>query len=159
MHSIHINLGSNVNRRKNIGHALQLIAKKMLIKQTSSCYETPAEGFVGDNFYNVGVDAQTDQSIEQIIRWLRDIENTMGRNRNQPKFSDRCIDLDLVLYGDLIAERHNIPRDDILKYAFVLKPLAELRPDEAHPTQNLDYQTLWRNFKKTHHPNIQAILL
>jgi len=66
---------------------------------------------------------------------LHDIENSLGRDRSLPKFSSRMIDLDLVLYGGIIDETLNVPRKDILKYAFVLAPLAELNPEANSSTR------------------------
>ena len=54
---------------------------------------------------------------------MHKIEDSLGRNRAAPKFSSRIIDLDLVIYDDMIDEKINVPRKDILKYAFVLAPL------------------------------------
>ena len=113
----------------------------------SSVYQSPAEGFNGDDFYNVGVNAQTDLSVEDTADTLREIEQNQGRDRTQPKFSSRKIDLDLVLYDQVIDERVNLPRDDILKYAFVLAPLTELNAGLIHPVEQQSYQLLWQSFQ------------
>ena len=65
----------------------------------------------------------------------------------QPKFSSRIIDLDLVIYDDIIDEKFNIPRKDIFRYAFVLAPLLELNPDGIHPEKGVSYLELWENFE------------
>jgi len=78
---------------------------------------------------------------------LHDIESSLGRERSLPKFSSRIIDLDLVLYNDVIDENLNVPRGDILRYAFVLAPLAELNPEDIHPQQGISYLNLWKEFQ------------
>ena len=84
---------------------------------------------------------------ESIANILHQIEDSLGRNRELPKFSSRIIDLDLVLYDDLIDEKLNIPRKDILKYAFVLAPLFELNPEGIHPEKKVLYSSLWKDFQ------------
>jgi len=63
---------------------------------------------------------------KELVVVLRDIEDKIGRDRTSAKFSDRVIDLDIVFFGDKIIKELNIPRDDILKYQFVLTPFMEL---------------------------------
>ncbi|SFV67109.1 2-amino-4-hydroxy-6-hydroxymethyldihydropteridinepyrophosphokinase [hydrothermal vent metagenome] len=143
---IHINLGSNVDKTYNINQAINLISKSFNILEKSAIYQSPAEGFEGADFYNIGINAQTDLSIIETNKILRKIEKKLGRNRNIPKFSDRKIDLDLVLYDNIIDKNLNIPRNDILKYAFVLAPLVELNPKQKHPVEGITYQQLWDKF-------------
>jgi 2-amino-4-hydroxy-6-hydroxymethyldihydropteridine diphosphokinase len=149
MANIHINIGSNQNRRKNISIAIQALKSIFSHIKTSSIYQSPAEGFEGDDFYNVGVNASTDLSIKETAEVLRNIEQNQGRDRTQPKFSSRKIDLDLVIYDDVIDQEVNLPRDDILKYAFVLAPLTELNAELIHPVELQSYQTLWQGFQSS----------
>jgi len=147
MANIHINIGSNQNRRQNISAAIEALTSAFSDIDISSIYQSPAEGFEGDDFYNVGVNASTNLSIKETAKVLRDIEQSQGRDRTQPKFSSRRIDLDLVLYDQVIDQKANIPRDDILKYAFVLAPLAQLSPELTHPVEQQTYQILWQSFQ------------
>ena len=147
MAKIHINIGSNQNREANITSAIDYLRLNFTIVKISDIFESPAEGFEGDNFYNMGVNATTKLSVEDVNAVLKNIEKTFGRDRTQPKFSSRLIDLDLVIYDDLVDLNANLPRDDILKYAFVLAPLAQLSGDEIHPLTKQTYQQLWRSFQ------------
>lgn len=149
MANIHINIGSNQNRRKNISAAIQALKSVFSHIKISSIYQSPAEGFEGDDFYNVGVNASTDLSIKETAEVLRNIEQNQGRDRTQPKFSSRKIDLDLVIYDNVIDREVNLPRDDILKYAFVLAPLTELNAELIHPVELQSYQTLWQGFQSS----------
>ena len=135
MTKIHINIGSNIDRQKNISNALRSVELSFDEIKVSSIYSSPAEGFDGDDFYNMGVNAITDMTISDTIDRLHDIEREHGRDRTSKKFSSRIIDLDLVFYGDDINPEYNIPREDILKYAFVLAPLAELNQQHLHPVE------------------------
>ena len=147
MNFLHLNIGSNKNRRINIRLALNKLKSNFTDITVSSIFESPAEGFVGSNFYNVGVNAKTKNNINEVVGILHDIEDSLGRDRSLPKFSSRIIDLDLVLYNDAIDEDLKVPRRDILKYAFVLAPLAELNPEYIHPQKGISFLNLWEEFQ------------
>jgi 2-amino-4-hydroxy-6-hydroxymethyldihydropteridine diphosphokinase len=142
MANIHINIGSNQNRQYNIATAIEALKMNFSKVVCSEVFESPAYGFKGDDFYNVGVNAMTDLDPETVIQILHHIEQKQGRDRQCAKFSSRTIDLDLVLYDDIINKTHNLPRDDILKYAFVLLPLAQLQPQSIHPIEQKTYTQL-----------------
>lgn len=141
-HRIHINIGSNQNRRKNIVQALDALQLNFFDVLCSDVFESGAVGFEGADFYNMGVNATTDLSITDVLSVLHTIENNQGRDRSQAKFSSRAIDLDLVLYDMVIDKNNNVPRDDILKYNFILAPLAQLNPDSIHPLEKKTYGQL-----------------
>jgi len=147
MSIVHLNIGSNQNRRTNIRLAIKALEQYFSNIVLSSLFESPSEGFKGNDFYNVGVNITTFKTSNEVVDILRDIENSLGRDRSLPKFSSRMIDLDLVLYGGIIDETLNVPRKDILKYAFVLAPLAELNPEAIHPLEGTSYQNLWKTFQ------------
>ena len=144
---MHLNIGSNQNRRTNIRLAIKALEQYFSNIVLSSLFESPSEGFKGNDFYNVGVNVETHKSASEVIHFLHQIEDSLGRNRELPKFSSRIIDLDLVLYDDLIDEKLNIPRKDILKYAFVLAPLFELNPEGVHPEKKVLYSSIWKDFQ------------
>lgn len=148
MITAHINMGSNIDRIYQLSNALNKLKYYFLSLTCSSVYESEAVGFEGCNFYNLGVNIKTLLSIEKINQILYQIENQHGRGRSQPKFSSRKIDLDLILYGHTIDINHNIPRDDILKYSFVLAPLVELMPDTIHPVERVSFKKLWQVHNK-----------
>ena len=155
MSIVHLNVGSNQNRRINIRLAIKAIEQYFLNIVLSSLFESPSEGFKGNDFYNVGVNITTLKTSNEVVDILRDIENSLGRDRSLPKFSSRMIDLDLVLYGGIIDETINVPRKDILKYAFVLAPLAELNPEAIHPLEGTSYQNLWKIFQSKQDYNLR----
>ncbi len=149
MSILHLNIGSNQDRRKNIRSALVQLENFFEKIKVSSVFESPSEGFEGKDFYNVGVNVETHKKASEVLDILHKIEDSLGRNRAMPKFSSRSIDLDLVIYGDLIDEKINVPRKDILRYAFVLAPLLELNPEGIHPEKGVSYLNLWEDFEST----------
>jgi len=116
----------------------------------SSLFESEAIGFSGNAFYNMVIGLQTQYSLEQVAKRLRHIEINYGRELNAKKFSPRTLDLDLLLFDDLITDiPAQLPRDEITTNAFVLLPLSEIAPTLIHPILQKNYQTLWKNYDKS----------
>ena len=111
----------------------------------SSVYESVAVGFEGDNFFNLVVGFETELPLTELDEKLDQIEQECGRKRGEERFASRTMDLDLLVYGDHVChdEHWDIPRGEITRYAFVLKPLAELAPDFLHPESGLSFSQLW----------------
>ena len=117
----------------------------------STIYENKAVGFSGDNFYNFVVGCETGLELDEVISTLHRIEDEHGRDRSQPRFSSRTLDLDLLLYDDLVIDTGSLqlPRPDIDKYAYVLCPLAEIAPELRHPVSGKSYARLWSEFDRS----------
>ncbi len=141
-----ISVGSNVERAASIRGAIDDLRAAYGALVISPVYETEAVGFAGDAFYNLVVGIRTGQTVGEIRRWLRAIEEGRGRLRGAEKFAPRTLDLDLLTWGDAVGviAGYELPRDEILKYAFVLAPLADVAPDEPHPADGRGFAELWR---------------
>jgi 2-amino-4-hydroxy-6-hydroxymethyldihydropteridine diphosphokinase len=146
----YISVGSNIDKNKNILASLQALEDYFGKLTVSSIYESEPVGFSGDTFYNLVVGFDSDLEVKEVAKQLRQIELDNGRTRDCQKFSARTLDLDLILYGDLIVNdgRLQIPRDEIERYAFVLEPLAEIAPTLKHPVSHTSYAELWEKFDK-----------
>lgn len=107
-------------------------------------------GFDGDNFLNLVVGINTEEDVHTVVASLRKIENDNGRDRSGPRFSPRTVDLDLLLYDDLILREEDLelPRDEITKNAFVLLPLEEIAPQLIHPVSGNTMCDHWMSFDK-----------
>ncbi|MBM88540.1 MAG: 2-amino-4-hydroxy-6-hydroxymethyldihydropteridine diphosphokinase [Gammaproteobacteria bacterium] len=143
-----VSLGSNVDASCNIGNAIESLREKFGNLTLSSVYESESIGFSGDNFLNLVISAGTDMTLTEVDNYLKELENSLGRDRDQPKFSDRTIDIDILVFG---AERGEdcgliLPRREIFENAFVLKPLAEIHPDLKNPDTGTSYFELWEKF-------------
>jgi 2-amino-4-hydroxy-6-hydroxymethyldihydropteridine diphosphokinase len=147
----YISIGSNIDKEIHIPASLQALEQLFGALTVSSVYESDAVGFSGAVFHNLIVGFDSELDVKTVAKQLRQIELDNGRTRDSQKFSARTLDLDLILYGDLIISdgRLQIPRDEIEKYAFVLEPLAEIAPTETHPVSGINYAELWKQFDKT----------
>lgn len=144
-----ISVGSNIDKVKNTQSGVNALALTFDNIACSSVYESESVGFNGDNFYNLVVKANTSQTIEEVCRSLKKIEDDHGRKR-AVKFSSRTLDLDLLTYNDEVCERPVVlPRDEIEYNAFVLQPMAELVPELRHPVTGDTYADLWASFSKS----------
>jgi len=145
-----LSLGSNVDAPLNIGLAIQSLRNEFGNINLSTVYESEAVGFEGNNFLNLTVSIESDLLLEEINNFLKQLEDTLGRDRNQPRFSDRPIDIDILIYGEESGEGYGLalPRAEILNNAFVLRPLAEMHPTLLHESSGLSYGEHWEQFEK-----------
>jgi 2-amino-4-hydroxy-6-hydroxymethyldihydropteridine diphosphokinase len=151
---VYVSLGSNIDRVRNITSAIAALGDVYGPLRQSCTYETEAVGFSGDPFYNLVVAFETDQTPRQVADVLSRIEDAHGRDRSVGKFSSRTLDLDLLLYDGLVLDEGNLhlPRKEILEYAFVLKPLAEIAGGMKHPVTGFSFADLWDQFDPTAQP-------
>ena len=129
--TVYFSLGSNLgDRYSNLSECVSLIENNVgEIKSLSSIYKNSAQGFIGDYFYNCCVKVSTSYKTHELIDIILSIENTMGRKiRNTQKYESRKIDIDIILYDDLIIEEKNltIPHPRYTQRSFVLVPLLEI---------------------------------
>ena len=149
MRQIVLSLGSNIDRENNIRFALQQIEQNFGDCEISPIYETVSVGFEGPNFFNLVLGFEDDQPLLQLRDQLRGIESDAGRVRGAKSFANRVLDIDVLLFGEdnLRSQGFNIPRDEIEKYAYVLKPLADLYPDRRHPLFDKTFKQMWQEFQ------------
>lgn len=137
MTRVFIALGSNINPEHNLREAIRLLAARCRLLKVSPVYETAAVGKTDQpNFLNAAALIETDMSVEALkTQVLHVIEQSLGRVRTSDKNAPRSIDLDIVLFGDVVADsglRH-LPDPDILRYAHLAVPLADIAPEQRHP--------------------------
>lgn len=150
MARVYVSVGSNIDKVPNIRGGVQALRQRYGALILSSVYQSRAVGFAGDDFYNLVLGFDTRESIAQVAACLREIEERFGRVRGGPRFSSRTLDLDLLLYDDVVQESDEIelPRDEITKHAHVLLPLAEIAPQRIHPRLGQTYGELWNAFDR-----------
>lgn len=149
MVKVYVGVGSNIDREKNIPAGLQALAQRFGKLFISPVYQCKSFGFEGDDFYNLVAAFITFKEIDDVIAEIKEIEYAFGRTRKEARYSSRTLDIDLLLYGDVVSEQYDVPRKDIQKYIFVLKPLYDLDPDLVHPLTGKTIADLWQGFDKS----------
>lgn len=158
MATIYISIGSNQDAAEKIRYGIKRLREMFSSVEVSSVYESEAVGFDGDNFLNLVAKAETQLTISQVDQAFKRIEQAAGRRRDVPKYSDRTLDIDLLLYDDLICEKPvKLPRGEVTKHAFVLLPLAEISGELCYPKTNKTYVQLWQDFEKKEQQKLWAI--
>ncbi len=149
MARVFVSVGSNINRDRNIRSAIYALRSLFGNLVISSVYQSAAVGFDGEDFHNLVVGFKTTKSPQKVARVLKQIEFKHGRLRGEVRFAPRTLDLDLLLYDDLIIDQVELqlPREEITQYAFVLCPLAEVAGDMPHPRLGMPLKELWNEMK------------
>ena len=144
MRRVYLSLGSNIEPERHLKAALDALAAEFGALMLSPVYESEAVGFTGANFYNLVAGIDTELSVGQLAEHLRAIECLNERCRSGEKFAPRTLDIDILTYGDQVGvvDGIELPRDEILKYAFVLRPLADIIPEARHPVVGQRYREL-----------------
>jgi 2-amino-4-hydroxy-6-hydroxymethyldihydropteridine diphosphokinase len=132
-----IALGSNIGDSQTILEAaIKTLAQTpgIVLEARSKWYKTKAVGPAQPDYLNGCVTLQVGMLPDQLLEILLGIEQQFGRVR-QERWGPRTLDLDLLLFGDIIINTPNlqIPHPRMRDRAFVLVPLAEIAPDWIEP--------------------------
>lgn len=153
MTTVYISIGSNVNPEQHIRSCLRALVLEFDHLNVSPIYQNPAEGFVGADFLNLVASFETNNSAPEIARKLTLLEVLLGRLRAGEKFGPRTLDIDILLFGDEVIKfgKYTFPREELVKYPFMLKPLVDIAPKLAHPQSREKFSELWRELSKKKH--------
>ena len=153
MTEVYVAAGSNVAPFVNLPIALRELQKQYPAMRISQAYRNQAVGFIGEDFVNLVVGFSTNHSLHQVITYLHEAEAACGRPRDAPKWAPRTMDLDLLMYGDLQYTEPGlkVPRPDLLKRPYMLRPMAELAPECRHPVLGKTMRELWQAFDSQSH--------
>lgn len=148
MTRVFVGIGSNIEPALHIRAALDALTAAYGELLVSPVYESEAIGFAGPAFLNLVVAFDTVQSLADVGQQLALIERNNEYLGGAEKFSSRTLDLDLLLYGNCVGvfERIELPRTDILDYAYTLWPLADIAGDAVHPVRGISYRALQQAF-------------
>lgn len=154
MAQAYVAVGSNIDPETNIRSALRQLRAAYGRLAISTVYQSPAQGFVADDFYNLVIGFETTESPHALRDRLARIEQAHGRVRYDRGLHARTLDLDLLAYDDLVlrTEELTLPRPEIARYAFVLRPLAEIASEQKHPETGITYGEMWTRFDAARQP-------
>ena len=150
----YLGLGSNLDAGQNLQLASRELRSRFSLLKMSTVYCNEAIGFDGADFLNAVACIETRLTPQPLCAELELIHNLAERTRRSEKFISRSLDIDLLLYDQLILNEPPIrlPREDVLQYSFVLGPLAEIAPDYRHPVTGKLISEHWREFDAASHP-------
>jgi len=146
MSKVYFSIGSNKGNRSGLINEaidkIDIIIGKVVLK--SSIYETKSWGFNSNNFYNICILLESTLAPELILNKILTIEKDMGRLKTTDQYSDRCIDIDILFFDNMIVNSKSleIPHPRIQLRKFVLTPMLELTPDLIHPILNKSIRQL-----------------
>lgn len=154
MATVYVGLGSNIEAETNLRLGLGELRRRYGDLRVSTVYRNKAIGFDGDDFLNLVASFSCDSGPETICDAIESIHKLVGRDRNSGKWESRPLDIDLLLYNGMVRNEGpvHVPREDVLKYSFVLRPLAEMAPQLVHPVTGKTMLEHWQEFDPSSHP-------
>lgn len=145
MSTAYLSLGSNLDPQEHLRGAIHALRARFGAVVLSPVYRTRAVGFDGADFHNAAAVIDTDLQPQALNDWLHALEDAHGRDRSGPRYGDRSLDIDIVLFDDCVLDgpgHLRLPRPE-LQHAFVLKPLADIAPDVVVPGTGRTLAQLW----------------
>ncbi|OKZ06609.1 MAG: 2-amino-4-hydroxy-6-hydroxymethyldihydropteridine diphosphokinase [Bacteroides oleiciplenus] len=149
---VYFGLGTNLgDKEQNLRLAVQHIEERIgKVVSLSAFYATAPWGFASDNaFLNAVICVETSLPPLEILSVTQSIEKEMGRTHKSVNgvYSDRVIDIDLLLYGDLVLDTPvlRLPHPLMQERRFVMEPLAEIAPDVMHPVLGKTLGNIYRD--------------
>ena len=154
MPEVFVAAGSNVDPVGHLRRALGILRSHYPGLRRSRAWRNAAVGFEGDDFVNLVIAFETDETVHAVLARLHETEVACGRARDAPRWAPRSMDLDVLLYGDRVSHEPGLtlPRPDLVRRAYVLGPIVELAPELRHPTLKLTMRELWKRFDRDAHP-------
>lgn len=154
MARVYLSLGSNLEPQRHLHAALAELRERFGALDVSPAYRSKSIGFDGAEFVNLAVGLDTGLAPAELNDWLHALEDRHGRRRDVPRYADRTLDVDIVLFDALVLDgpgHLQIPRQE-LQHAFVLRPLADIAPDVRHPLSDRSMAELWAAFPVEREP-------
>lgn len=160
MTDVYVAAGSNVEPEIYLERAIRQLAAAYGPLTLSPAYRNQAVGFSGDDFINLVVGFRTEDEVADVRQQLQKIEAACDRPPDAPKWAPRTMDLDILLFGNLVSDAPGlkIPRPDLLKRPYMLRPIADIAPDVRHPISGKTMRELWESFEGDAHSMVEVFL-
>ena len=148
MATAYLGIGSNQDPERHIVLAIGWLQNTFIDAAFSPFYRSRSVGFRGADFINLVARIETHAPLLDLKELLNAFEDSHGRRRDVPKFSDRTLDIDILLYDEIQLESPDLtlPRPETFRFAHVLKPLADLAPEIEIPGADKTAGELWDAF-------------
>lgn len=112
MNTCIVSVGSNIDPEEHIGRAVEILSHEVSVIQVSEWLRTAPVGITNQaDFLNGAVKIETLMEMEQLRRFLKELEDRLGRDRSKPKYGPRCIDLDILIWNGEIVDGDYYTRD------------------------------------------------
>jgi 2-amino-4-hydroxy-6-hydroxymethyldihydropteridine diphosphokinase len=150
---VYVAAGSNVEPERHLRLALAELHKLYSPVTVSPAYRNRAVGFEGEDFVNLVVGFTTSDAPAAVRLRLQAIESLCGRPPDAPRWAPRSMDLDILLHGTLVSQEAGmvLPRPDLVRRAYMLKPLVDIAPGLFHPTLGRTMADLWQDLAAASH--------
>jgi len=146
---VYVSVGSNICPADNLRLACAELADTYGELHLSPVYRSRSVGFEGDDFLNMVIGFSTLEKPQALLGSFQALHRAARRVWEADPYSPRTLDVDLLLYGNLVSKPLNVPHHDIDKYPFVAGPLAELAPLLKHPVSGRTMAELWQDFDRS----------
>lgn len=153
MVDVYVAIGSNIQPERYVAQALAALEAHYAPLRVSPAYRNRAVGFEGEDFINLVVGFATADALARVRARLQEIEAACGRPSDAARWAPRTVDLDILLYGESVCTEPGmvVPRPDLARRAYMLKPMVDLAPDVLHPTLHRTMRELWAQFDQQAH--------
>lgn len=143
--NVFLGIGSNLNKEQNIQSCIDYFQASFQFCKISPVYQSPSFGFKGNAFFNFVIHIKTHFDLLPLKTWLLKVEDLHGRDRSQVRYSNRTLDIDILLFNNDIYKSSEIiiPRPEILKRDYVLKPLTDVTENLTHPQTGKLFTEHW----------------
>jgi len=154
MAQVYLSVSSNYKRQRHISTALSMLTDLFSELEVSSVYRNPPLLGSGNDYYNLALGLKTQLSMAKLVATLKEIENSLGRERGQ-SIQLVSIDIDLLRFE---SSDVSFVCSDICNRSYLLKPLSDIASKRVDPKSALNYQQLWTAFDHSQHPLVKVDL-
>ena len=157
--TVFLGIGSNLNKKKNILSCIKFFESSFKYCLISPTYQSPSFGFIGHDFHNLVIKIKTHFELLPLKKWLMYIEDIHGRDRRQKRYSNRTLDIDILLFNTDVYQDGNItiPRPEILTQGYILKPLIDISIKMKHPKTQNTFEQHWDKLQNEHPSKLKLV--